>query len=342
MLQSVLGLFSHDVALDLGSTRTRIAVRGRGAVLDQPAVVAVQTDRHGRRNILAVGDDARDMLGRTPPDISAVQPVRAGTIENYDVAEALMVHLLRRLHGRNGWMSPRMVVTVPCAAGEMERRAVRECCEAAGAREVHLVPKALAAALGAGLPVQDPSGLMVVDVGGGGTETSVLSLSGVVTSEWIPGGGEGWDHAIIDYLREEFGLLIGAVTAEALKLELGRAMGGSEDELMVVRGRDLVTGVPRAQEVAACDVTAALREPIDAIARGIRATLESTPPELASDVVENGIVLVGGGGSLPELDRALSERTGLPVVSIDAPERACIDGAARIVEELELLKAMAS
>jgi len=342
MLQTVLGLFSHDVALDLGSTRTRIAVRGKGAVLDQPAVVAVQTDRRGRRNILAVGDQARAMVGRTPPDIAAVHPVRSGTIEHYDVAEALMVHLLRRLHGRNGWMSPRMVVTVPCAAGEMERRAVRECCESAGAREVHLVPKALAAALGAGLPVQDPSGIMVVDVGGGGTEISVLSLSGVVTSRWVPGGGEGWDQAIIEYLREEFGLLGGPITAEELKLELGRALGGSEDELITVAGRDLVTGVPRAQEVAACDVTAALRSPIDAIAHGVKGTLEATPPELASDVVENGVVLVGGGAALPELDRALSERTGLPVVTIDAPERACVDGAARIVEELELLDAMAS
>lgn len=342
MISSVLGLFSLDVALDLGSSRTRIAVRGRDTILDQTAIVAVQTDRRARRNVLAVGDDARAMLGRTPPDIAAVQPVRAGTIEDYEVAEALMVHLLRRLHGRNGWMSPRMVVTVPCAAQEMERRAVRECCEAAGAREVHLVPKALAAALGAGLPIQDPSGVMVVDIGGGGTEISVLSLSGVVHSRVVPGGGEGWDQAIIEFLRSEFGMLIGPITAEDLKLQLGRAIGGSEDDLVTVRGRDLVTGVPRAQVVASDDITAALRAPLDAIAAGIRATLEATPPELASDVVENGIVVVGGGARLPELDRAMSDRTGLPVIVADDPETAGLTGAARMLAELDLLQAMAS
>lgn len=342
MLSAVLGLFSLDVALDLGSSRTRIYLRGKGPVVDQPAVVSVQTDRKGRRSVLAVGDDAHAMLGRTPPDISAVKPVRSGTIEDYEVAGALMVHLLRRLHGRNGWMSPKMVVTVPCGAGEMERRAVRECCESAGARDVHLVPKALAAALGAGLPVQDPSGLMVVDLGGGGTEISVLSLSGVVVSRALPAGGEAMDAAIVEYLRQEYGMLIGSSTAERLKEDLGTALGGSIDHEAVVRGRDLVTGVPRAQRVSAADVTAALRAPIDSIAAGIRATLESTPPELASDVVENGIVLVGGGARMAELDHALAQRTSLPVIAVDAPERACIEGAGRVLEELDLLQAMAS
>lgn len=342
MLQTVFGLFSLDLALDLGSTRTRIAVRGKGTVIDEPAVVAVHTDRWGRRNILSVGEDARTMIGRTPPDIEAVQPIRGGTIEHYEVAEALMVHLLRRLHGRNRWMSPRMVVTVPGATGEMERRAVRECCEAAGAREVHLIPKALAAALGTGLPVHEPSGLMVVDVGGGGTETSVLALNGVVNCRWVPGGGDGFDTAIINYLRDEYGLMIGRLSAERLKLTLGRALGGSDDEALIVAGRDLVTGVPRSQRVSGADVTAALRLKIDEIALGIRQTIESTPPELASDVVENGIVLVGGGGNLPELDRALTERTGLPVVGIEAPEHACIDGANRAIQELDLLERMAS
>jgi rod shape-determining protein MreB len=342
MFSAVLGLFSLDVALDLGSSRTRIYLRGKGPVVDQPACVAVQTDRRGRRTVLSVGDEADAMLGRTPPDIDAVLPVRAGTIEDYEVAEALMVHLLRRLHGRNGWMSPKMVVTVPCGAGEMEKRAVRECCESAGARNVHLVPKAIAAALGAGLPVQDPSGLMIVDVGGGGCEISVLSLSGVVVSQVVPGGGEGMDDAIIEYLRTEFGMLVGRPTARALKEAHGTAMGGSDTEIEMVRGRDLVTGVPRAQEVSASDITAALRAPIDAIAAGIQSTLEATPPELASDVVENGIVLVGGGALLAELDRALSQRTGLPVITADSPETACIAGAGRVLEELDLLQAMAS
>lgn len=342
MISAVLGLFSLDVALDLGSSRTRIYLRGRGPVVDQPAVVSVKTDRRGVRSVLAVGDDASLMIGRTPPDISAVRPVRAGTIEDYEVAEALMVHLLRGLHGRNGWMSPKMVVTVPCVAGEMERRAVRECCESAGARQVHLVPKALAAALGAGLPVREPSGLMLVDVGGGSTEVSVLSLSGVAHARVVPGGGEGMDRSLIEHLRQEFGLLIGETSARTLKEQIGTAMGGSDEHTMTVRGRDLVTGVPRAQDIAAADVTAALRRPVDDIAAGIHAALEATPPELASDVVEHGVILVGGGAHLRELDRALAARTGLPVVVADAPERACIDGAGRILEELDLLQAMAS
>jgi rod shape-determining protein MreB and related proteins len=342
MLSAVLGLFSLDVALDLGSSRTRIYLRGKGPAVDQPAVVAVKTCKRGKRSVLAVGDDAERMVGRTPPDIAAVRPVRGGTIQDYEVAEALMVHLLRRLHGRNGWMSPKMVVTVPCVAGEMERRAVRECCESAGAREVYLVPKALAAALGAGLPVQEPSGLMVVDVGGGGTEVSVLSLSGVAHAQVVPGGGDGMDRALIEHLRHEFGVLIGERTARALKESLGSALGGDEDETSIVRGRDLVTGVPRAQQVSASDVTAALRLPVDAIAAGIRAALESTPPELASDVVDHGVVLVGGGANLRGLDRALAIRTGLPVVVADAPERACVEGAGRVLEELDLLQAMAS
>jgi len=342
MLSAVLGLFSLDVALDLGSSRTRIFLRGKGPVVDQPAVVAVQTDKRGRRSVLAVGDEAARMEGRTPPDISAVRPVRAGTIEDYEVAEALMVHLLRRLHGRNGWMSPKMVVTVPCGAGEMERRAVRECCEGAGARHVHLVPRPLAGALGAGLPVQDPSGLMVVDVGGGDTEVSVLSLSGVVTSRAGAPGGQAMDRAIVEHLRDEYGMLVGAASAEGLKIRLGRALGGSVDEREPVRGRDLVTGVPRAQDVTAADITAALRGPIDAIGAAIQATLEQTPPELASDVVENGVVLLGGGAALDGLDQALSQRTRLPVIAVDAPERAGIEGAGRILEEFDLLETMAS
>ncbi|MFT7521795.1 MAG: rod shape-determining protein MreB, partial [Kiritimatiellia bacterium] len=249
MFSTVLGLFSLDLALDPGSSTTRIFMCGKGPALVQPTVVAVQTDKRGRREIIAVGDEARAMLGRTPPDIDAVQPVRAGRFEDFEVAEALIVHLIRRLHNRNGWMSPRMVVTVPCAAGEMERRAVRECCEAAGAREVHLVPSALAAALGAGLPVQDPSGLMVVNIGGGCTEVSVLSLSGVVTSSVVAAGGEGMDSAIIEHLRREYGMLIGPDSAERVKMKLGSAIGGSVDDTMIVRGRDLVTGVPRSQQI---------------------------------------------------------------------------------------------
>ena len=217
MFSAVLGLFSQEVALDLGTSNTRLYLRGRGTGLQHPTVVAVHTSRGGRRRVMAIGDEARPMLGRTPSDILAVQPVRDGQIQDFEVMEALLLHMLRRVHGRNGWMSPRMVVTVPALATDMERRAVRECCEAAGAREVHLVPKPLAAALGAGLPVHEPAGQMVVDLGGGSTEIAVVSLNGVVTSQVVPGGGEGMDRALQDHVRAQHGLLIGRTTAEDLR-----------------------------------------------------------------------------------------------------------------------------
>ena len=342
MFSAVLGLFSQEVALDLGTSNTRLYLRGRGTGLQHPTVVAVHTSRGGRRRVMAIGDEARPMLGRTPSDILAVQPVRDGQIQDFEVMEALLLHMLRRVHGRNGWMSPRMVVTVPALATDMERRAVRECCEAAGAREVHLVPKPLAAALGAGLPVHEPAGQMVVDLGGGSTEIAVVSLNGVVTSQVVPGGGEGMDRALQDHVRAQHGLLIGRTTAEDLKIALGTTRtdrgGGSE----VVAGRCMTSGVPRAVEITAAEVCEALLPCVERIAAGIRRTLERAPPELASDIVDHGALLVGGASKLRRIDTTLREATGLPVVVAEHPMDSVVEGAGLALEQSAVLERLAS
>ncbi len=342
MLSSVLGLFSQDVAIDLGTSNTRVYVRGIGVVCQEPTVVAVHTDGKGRRKMLAVGREALPMLGRTPPDVRTVQPVRETQIRDYEVAEALLLHLVRRAHGRNGWVSPRMVVTIPHSASEMERRAVRESCEGAGAREVHLVSRPLAAAIGAGLPVDEPSGHLIVDIGGGSTEVSIVSLHGVVLSQSVPGGGEAMDEAIIGWLREEHDLLVGRPTAEQIKIAIGTATTKDIGPTAHVAGRCLRRGIPRSVEVSAADIRDALRPSLQKIARGIREVLENTPPELASDVVDQGVVLTGGGSQLRRIDLALRESTGLAVVAADDPADVAVQGAGRMLEELPLLRALAS
>lgn len=341
MLSAVLGLFSQDLAVDLGTTTTRIYQRGTGVVCHEPTVVAIHTDRRGRRRVLAIGDAARAMLGRTPTDIVTVQPVRDGQIRDYEVAEALLLHFVRQVHGRSGFLSPRMVVAVPNAATEMERRAVRESCEGAGAREVTLVPRPLAAAVGAGLDVREAAGHLVIDVGGGSTEVSVLSLGGVVASIAVDGGGDAMDRAIVAWLRDQRRVLVGDVTAERLKIEVGTAVVGDEPRTAQVAGRCLDRGVPRAVTVSSDDVREALAGRIGDIARAIRQVLEHTPPELASDIVDRGAVLVGGGAKLRRLDAALRAATGLAVLTAEAPDRVVVEGAGQALEQSELLAAMA-
>ncbi len=340
MFSAVLGLFSQDLAVDLGSCRTRVHLRGAGIVCDEPTVVAVRSDRDGRRSVIGIGEEALPMLGRTPADIDATRPIRNGRVADFEVAEAFLLHVVRRIHGRNGWMRPRMVVPVPHHASDMEVRAVRDSCEAAGAREVHLVPRPLAAAIGVGLPVEQPSGYLVVDIGGGITEVSILSLNGVVSCHAVPAGGTGHDEAIVTWLRETHGLLVGQPTAEALKIELGAAHDPRASTAWV-KGRCLRRGVPRAVQVDAVSVYEALKPQVSAIAGAIRTALEQAPPELASDVVDHGVVLCGGGSQLHGLDRALRTQTGLAVVHAEDPTRSVVSGAGRILEELDLLEAMA-
>lgn len=341
MFSALLGLFSQDLAVDLGTSNTRVRVRNARETADEPTVVTVQTDRAGRRTVTAVGKDARPMLGRTPEDLVAIQPIRGGRVVDFEVTEALLVHLVRRVHGRSAWMRPRMVVAMPHRATDMEVRAIRDSCESAGAREVKLVPRPIAAALGADLPIHEPSGVLVVDVGGGATEISVLSLNGVVSSMVVDGGGEGMDDAIIRLLEEERSLFVGRPSAERLKIQLGSAADPDPARTATIRGRCSVSGIPRAEEVSAVDVHRALAPHVEAIADAVRRVVDEAPPEIGADIVDQGVVLTGGGCRLRHLDRALSERTGLPVVCADRPEHAVIKGVSRILQDGALYAALA-
>ena len=341
MFSAVLGLFSQDLAVDVGTSTTRVFLRGSGIILTEPTVVSVHTRHTGERRVLAIGDDALPMLGRTPADIHAVRPVDEGRLDDYEVAEAFLLHLFRRIHGRNTLIRARTVLPVPHDAGDMELRAIRDAIEAAGAREVHLVPRPLAAALGADLPIDEPTGVMVVDLGGGRTDVAVLSMSGIVDAEVVPGGGRGMDRDIALHLERHEALHIGMASAEQLKLELAAACAPDRSQTAVARGRCMRRGIPRAVEVSAEAVTAAIHPQVKRIAAAIRQLLDRTPPELASDIVDHGVVLVGGGAGLPHLDAVLRHYTGLPVVAAESPETAVVNGAGKVLDELDLLRAVA-
>lgn len=342
MLSVVLGLFSQDLAVDPGTSRTRVHLGHSGVVCDEPTVVAVHTDRHGRRSVLAVGEEALPMLGRTPEGWEVIEPIRDGRVVDFEVAEAFLLHLVRRIHGRNGWMRPKMLVPVPHGASDMEIRALRDSCESAGAREVQLVPRPVAAGLGAGLPIHAPAGHLVVDCGGGSTEVSILSLAGVVRCETVPGGGVDMDEAIRAWLQQHHGLLVGHPTAQRLKHELGSAWPGEVTGSAVVKGRCLERGVPRAVAVRAEEVREALAPRVLAIAEGIRRVVESAPPELADDIVDNGAVLVGDGANLKGIEFAIRHHTGLPVVIAERPAEAVVSGVGRLLEDVGLKRAVAS
>lgn len=330
MLSAVLGLFSQDLAVDLGTSNTRVHLRGAGLVCDEPTVMTVhEHPSHGRR-VVAIGAEALPMVGRTPRDLEAIQPIRAGRIDHFEVAEAFLLHLVRRVHGRNGWMRPRMVVAVPHHASDMEIRAVRDSCESAGARTVELVPRPLAAALGAGLPVEEPAGTLVIDIGGGGTEISLIALSGVVASQVVPGGGEGLDGALVEWLAEAHGILVGRPSAERLKIQLGMSGG---DDAALVKGRCLTRGVPRALSVTAAEVREALTPGVRSIAEAVGQLLSEAPPELSTDVVDRGVVLTGGGSLLTDLESTLRDWTHFPFIQAETPQHAVVNGLGRILEE---------
>ncbi len=341
MFDSVLGLFSQDLALDLGSARTRVYLRGGGVMVDVPSVVAVRTRRSGRQDIVAVGEDAAAMIGRTPKDIEAIRPIRAGRILAYDAADALLLHLVRAIHGRAGWIRPRVVVAVDQGAPEVANRAVRDSCEAFGARDVQLVSKPLAAALGSGLNVEAPSGHMVVDVGAGTTQIAVVCRNEVIASTAVELGGDVFDGAIIRLLKRDHELLIGQPTAERVKRSIGAATEPIPGATEHVAGRCLRRGIPRSVTLGAADVCRALAEPIGAIGAGIRRVLEQTPPEVASDVVDHGVILTGGASQLRNLDLALRGATGLAMLPGDHPEHAVILGAGKALETWEILERVA-
>jgi rod shape-determining protein MreB and related proteins len=338
MFNALLGAFSSDLAIDLGTANTLIYVKGRGIVANEPSVVAVQNNGRSARKVVAVGTEAKNMFGRTPEGITAVRPMKDGVIADFEVTEEMLRYFIQQAHNRKGLVRPRVIVCVPYGITEVEKRAVRESAESAGAREVYLVVEPMAAAIGAGLPVTEACGSMIVDIGGGTTEVAVISLKGIVYSQSIRVGGDKMDEAIIHYVKRNFNLAIGERTAEQIKLSLGSAMSTGENRTIEITGRDLVEGLPKTVVISEEDVREALIEPIKQIVEVIRQVLERTPAELASDIVERGVTLAGGGALLRNLDRLLSEVTGLPVVLAEDPLTAVVMGSGKILDNPELLK----
>ena len=337
----VSGIFSNDLAIDLGTSNTLIYVKGKGIVVNEPSVVAVQSDSRGARKIVAVGREAKDMIGRTPGAVTAIRPIRDGVIADFDVTEAMLRYFINKAHNRRTMVKPRIVICVPNAITEVEKRAVRESAESAGAREVYLIEEPMAAAIGADLPVADPSGNMIVDIGGGTTEVAVISLAGIVYSRSIRVGGDKMDEAIVQHIKRRYNLLIGERTAEAIKMEIGNAYPFDEPRSMQIKGRDMIAGVPRTVEITSDEVREALAEPVSAIIEAVRVALERTPPELAADIVDKGIVLAGGGALLHTLDVILREETRLPVMIAEDPLSCVVLGTGRVLDQLELLKMVA-
>ena len=329
------------MAIDLGTSNTLIYVKGKGIVINEPSVVAVQKDNRGGKKVLAVGREAKDMLGRTPGSVSAVRPIRDGVIADFEVTEAMLRHFILKATNRKTFMKPRIIICVPYGITEVEKRAVKESAESAGAREVYLIEEPMAAAIGAGLPVTEPSGNMIVDFGGGTTEVAVISLSGIVYSKSIRVGGDKLDEAIHQYVKRRYNLLIGERSAEQLKIEIGTAYPSAEVMKMEVKGRDLVAGVPKNVEITSEELREAMSEPIQAVMEAVRTALERTPPELASDIVDRGIVLAGGGALLRNLDVLLREETKLPVVVANDPMTAVVLGSGRALDQLDLLREVA-
>ncbi|MDP3220028.1 MAG: rod shape-determining protein [Deltaproteobacteria bacterium] len=337
----VSGLFSNDLAIDLGTANTLIYVRGKGIVSCEPSVVAVETTQGGRRRVSHVGREAKEMLGRTPANVTAVRPLRDGVIADFAITEAMLKHFIEKAHNRRTLVKPRIVISVPFGITEVEKRAVRESAERAGAREVFLVEEPMVAAIGAGLPVTEPTGNMVVDIGGGTTEVAVISLAGIVYSQSIRVGGDKMDEAIVAYMKRKYNLLVGEQTAERVKCQVGNAFPLDEPLTMEVKGRDQVAGVPRTVLVNSDEVRDALAEPIHAIVEAVMAALEKTPPELSADIKDKGIVLTGGGALLRNLDILLREETGLPVMVCDDPISAVVMGSGKSLDHPELLEKIA-
>lgn len=317
--KSLRGMFSNDLSIDLGTANTLIYVRGRGIVLNEPSVVAIR-HHDGRKTVEAVGIEAKRMLGRTPGNITAIRPLKDGVIADFQVTEKMLQHFIRKVH-ENNWFtpSPRVLISVPCLSTEVEKRAIRESAIGAGAREVRLIEEPMAAAIGAGLKVAEASGSMVVDIGGGTTEIAVISLNGVVYSDSVRIGGDRFDESIVNYVRRNYGSVIGDATAERIKQEIGCAFAGSEIREIDVRGRNLAEGVPRSFTLSSDEILEALQEPLAGIVQAVKSALEQSPPELASDIAESGVVLTGGGALLRDIDRLLSHETGLPFIIAEDP-----------------------
>jgi rod shape-determining protein MreB len=332
------GLFSNDLAIDLGTATTLIYVKGKGIVSCEPSVVAVARDARGDKRVLAVGREAKEMLGRTPGNIEAIRPLRDGVIADFEITEAMLRYFISRAHNRRSWVKPRIIICVPFGITEVEKRAVRESAMSAGAREVFLIEEPMAAAIGAGLPITEPSGNMVVDIGGGTTEVAVISLAGIVYSQSVRVGGDKMDEAIVAYMKRKYNLAIGEQTAERIKVSIANAYPPDEQLTMEVKGRDMVAGVPKTVVVNSDEMREALAEPINAIVEAVLLALERTPPELAADIVDKGVVLTGGGSLLKNIDVLLREETGLPVMVSDDPISAVVLGSGKALDHIDLLR----
>jgi len=337
-LDSVLGLFSNDLAIDLGTANTLIYVKHEGIVSNEPSVVAVQKNDRGGKRVLAVGAEAKKMLGRTPGSIVAIRPLKDGVIADFEITEAMLRYFIHKVHNRNTLVRPRIIIGVPFGITEVEKRAVRESAESAGAREVYLIEQPMAAAIGAGLPITEPTGNMIVDIGGGTTEVAVISLSGIVFSRSVRVGGDKMDESISQFIKRKHNLLIGERTAELIKITIGSAYPTDEIQTMEIKGRDLVAGIPKTVMITDEEIRDSLLDPINQIVEAVRVSLERTPPELASDIVDRGIILAGGGALLRSLDSLLKEETGLPVMLADDPLTSVVMGAGKTLDEISLLR----
>ncbi len=332
----LMGLFSNDMAIDLGTASTLVYVKGEGIVLREPSIVAVQK---GTDNVLAVGNEAKAMLGRTPGNIVAIRPMRDGVIADFEITERMLRHFITKVHNRRSMVKPRIIICIPSGVTEVEKRAVRDSAEQAGAREVYLIEEPMAAAIGAGLPIDEPSGNMIVDIGGGTTEVAVISLGGIVYGRSLRVGGDELDEAIINYIKRAYNVLIGERTAEDVKIKMGSAFPLKQEMEMEVKGRDLVTGLPKTLEITSEEIRGSLEEPLSAIVETIKMTLERTPPELAADIVDRGIIMAGGTSQLRGLDIRLREATGVPVNVAEDPTTCVVRGSGKVLDEsIDMLK----
>jgi rod shape-determining protein MreB and related proteins len=335
---SLFGIFSSDLAIDLGTANTLIYLKGHGIVCNEPSVVAVQKDAHGRRKVVAVGAEAKMMLGRTPESISAIRPVKEGVISDFEITEEMLRQLIRKVQTRRSLFRPRIIICVPHGITEVEKRAVKESAESAGAREVYLVEEPMAAAIGAGLPIAEACGSLVLDIGGGTSEIAVISLKGIVYSRSLRIGGDKMDESIVNFVKRRYNVLIGDRTAERIKIAIGSVMPSGENLSIEVRGRDVVQGVPKIAIVSEEEIRDAVMEPINQIIDMVRMALEKTPPELSSDIVDRGITMTGGGALIRGLDRLLAREIGIPVVLVDDPLSAVVLGSGAVLDQLDLLK----
>jgi rod shape-determining protein MreB and related proteins len=339
IFDALFGMFSNDLAIDLGTANTLVYLKGKGIVVREPSVVAVQkVQSTGQQKVLAVGMEAKKMLGRTPGSITAIRPMKDGVIADFDITEEMLRYFIHKVHNRKTLVRPRIVICVPSGITQVEKRAVKESAESAGAREVYLIEEPMAAAIGAGLPITEASGNMIVDIGGGTTEVAVISLAGIVYTKSVRVGGDKMDEAIVQYIKRKYNLLIGERTAEIIKKEIGSAYPLEEPMTVEVKGRDLVAGVPKTLTINSDEIRDALAEPVNAIVEAVRVVLERTPPELSADIVDRGIVLSGGGSQLKNLDVLLREETGLPVMVSENPQLAVVLGTGKALDELKLLK----